>query len=168
MKSIYQVLLHETFIRLELWTNCADSNSSWKEKVLVDFNLTWHHFTDCNHIWLSGLSHIPCSHSRPLTQSSKRRIMPFLHLSRFSLCIFMWPKKLDWSLLWGPGLEILCRKIGKWQNCMFFLLSTSASNGPSTNPLLNLSTKAALVFLLVAIVTWYDVCWHSLRWKELG
>ena len=31
----------------------------------------FYHFTDCPHIWPPGLSHIPRSHSRPLTHSQK-------------------------------------------------------------------------------------------------
>lgn len=50
-------------------------SSSYKDKVLVlsakDFQFNLTSFTDFYHIWRSGLSHIPCSHSRPLTHSQK-------------------------------------------------------------------------------------------------
>lgn len=110
---IYQVLLHETFIRSKLWTN---NSRSYKEKVLVQsvehFNLTWHHFTDCNHIWLSGLSHIPCSHSHLLTHSQKQdnafcTCLDFVYAFSCDLKV-----RFEFSLRsWRSyGLEILCKK----------------------------------------------------------
>lgn len=141
-------------------TNCASSNSSYKEKSAggFQFNLTsfyrlqLHGCLDCPTIPALILAHL---------LNPKRRIMPFctcpdlVYAYSCGLEVRLASSLRSWR---SCGLEILCEnQLSDRTACSLSypwvkdttVDAKSTPNGPSANPLFNLSTKAAL-FLFVS------------------